>query len=244
MTSGQLRSARKPSGEAAGAYPHEVLAVVFQVHAGHLGVLLWRRGRAPQRGRWSLPGGPLGARELLGALIARHLADKVDLDELAHLEQLETRSDPRRDPRERVLATAYLGLVPAGAAPLLPADTAWHRAGDLPALAFDHASIVESARERLRAKLSYTTIASALAPESFTVSTLRDIYRAGLGYDVAPTNLERVLNRRGALVATGAFSATTADGGRPARTYRFTQPLVQVTDPFAAFRPPAREPGA
>lgn len=221
-----------------GTFAHDVLAVVFGVRDDALSVLLWRRGRAPQRGRWALPGGPLGARERLGASVARHLADQVDVAELTHLEQLQTRSDPRRDTRARVLATAYLGLVPYGAQPGLPADTAWHPVDRLPPLAFDHASIVDAARERLRGKLSYTTIAWALAPPEFTVSTLRGVYRAVLGYEVSATNLARVLGRRHALVATGAVSAPGTDGGRPARTYRFAHAGVQVTDPFAAFRPP------
>jgi ADP-ribose pyrophosphatase YjhB (NUDIX family) len=222
-----------------GTFAHEVLAVVFQVREGRLCVLLWRRGQNPHRGRWSLPGGPLGVDERLGASAARHLADKVDVDELAHLEQLETRSDPRRDPRGRVLATAYLGLVPLGSQPTLPADTSWHPVDALPRLAFDHESIIVAARERLRGKFSYTTIASALARPSFTVSQLREIYRAVLGYDVSATNLQRVLNRRHALEPTGGTSNPGADGGRPARTYRFAQPQVQITDPFAAFRPPS-----
>ena len=119
---------------------------MFQVRAQRLCVLLWQRGQPPFRDRWSLPGGSLGERERLGASIARHLASKVDVAELAHLEQLETRSDPKRDPRGRVLGTAYLGLVPADQRPQLPPDTAWHPAEALPRTAFDHGSIVESAR--------------------------------------------------------------------------------------------------
>ena len=37
-------------------------------------------------------------------------------------------------------------------------------------------------RERLRAKLSYTNIGFALAPETFTISELSAIYTAALGY--------------------------------------------------------------
>jgi ADP-ribose pyrophosphatase YjhB (NUDIX family) len=216
---------------------HEVLAAVFQVRDGRLCVLLWRRGQPPFRGRWALPGGSLGERERLGASIARHLASKVDVAELAHLEQLETRSDPKRDPRGRVLGTAYLGLVPADQRPQLPPDTSWHPADALPRTAFDHGSIVESARERLRAKLSYTSIAFALAPPSFTISELRGLYAAALGYDVSATNLQRVLLRRGVIEATGERRAPGPAGGRPAAGFRFTRREVWVTDPAATLRP-------
>lgn len=224
-------------------YPHEALAAVFQVRDGRLRVLLWRRARPPAEGFWALPGGALAPDERLGASIARHLAESVDVAEIAHLEQLETRSDPDRDPRGRVLATAYLGLVPIGQEPALPPDTRWHPVDHLPEMAFDHESIVGSARARLRAKLSYTTIAVALAPSVFTISTLRTIYQAALGYDVSATNLQRVLLRRGALAATDELATPGPNGGRPASLYRFARRAVEVTDPFATFRPPDGEVG-
>jgi hypothetical protein len=158
---------------------------------------------------------------------------------IAHLEQLETRSDPERDPRGRTLATAYLALVSADVEPRIPADTAWHAVQDLPPTAFDHGSIVESARERLRAKLSYTNIGFALAPETFTIAQLRDIYAASIGHPISATNLQRILTRRGVIEATSAAAPPTALGGRPATLYRFAARTLVVTNPFAAFRPPS-----
>ncbi|MEP7026055.1 MAG: NUDIX domain-containing protein [Actinomycetota bacterium] len=219
-------------------FRHEVLAVVLQVRGDHLAVLLWRRGIAPFEGRWSLPGGPLGRQERLGASASRHLAAKVDLTSIAYLEQLETRSDPARDPRGRALATAYLALVSAGVEPRVPADTAWYPVQALPPAAFDHGSIVESARDRLRAKLSYTNIGFALAPATFTVAQLRDIYAASLGHPVSATNLQRVLTRRDVIEATPAAARPTSAGGRPATLYRFAARELVITNPFAAFRPP------
>jgi len=221
-------------------FSHEALAVVLQVRHNQLNVLLWRRGAAPFEGRWALPGGPLGADERLGTSLSRHLATKVDLTDIAYLEQLETRSDPRRDPRGRTLATAYLALVAADVEPRIPADTAWHPVQDLPPTAFDHGSIAESGRGRLRAKLSYTNIGFALAPQTFTIAQLRDIYAATAGHPVSATNLQRVLTRRGVIEATAAAARPAPVGGRPATLYRFAARTLVVTNPFAAFRPPAR----
>jgi 8-oxo-dGTP diphosphatase len=225
------------------AYPHQALAVVLQVRAGRLHVMLWRRANEPFDGAWALPGGPLLPDETLGASVARQLASKVEVTHLAHLEQLETRSDPRRDPRGRTVATAYLGLVPSDLDPVLPEDTAWHRVDGLPSTAFDHGSIVGSALGRLRAKLSYTNVGFALAPPSFSIAELRDIYVAALGYEVTATNLQRVLLRRGVLEPTGEIAPPGRAGGRPATLYRFAVPALEVTDPFAVLRPPsARNP--
>jgi ADP-ribose pyrophosphatase YjhB (NUDIX family) len=220
---------------------HVTLAVVLQVRDSRLQVLLWERAKEPFEGAWALPGGYLESGETLESSIRGHLAAKVDVRELAWLEQLETRSDPARHPEEWQLATAYLGLVPSDVDPGLPADTAWHPVDRLPAMAFDHEPIVLAGRERLRAKLSYTNIGFALAPERFTVSELRAIYAAALGYDVAATNLQRVLERRGVLEPTGDRRASGPDGGRPAAVYRFRSRKLQVTDPFAVLRPPVRE---
>ena len=225
------------------AFPHHALAVVLQVRDAHLHVMLWRRSGEPFAGAWALPGGPLLGDETLGASVARQLASKVEVRELAHLEQLETRSDPDRDPRGRTVATAYLGLVPADADPPLPADTAWHPAEALPRTAFDHGSVVGSAVARLRAKLSYTNLGFALAPPVFSIAELRDIYVAALGYEVTATNLQRVLLRRGVLEATGEQAHPGRSGGRPAMLYRFASPTLEVTDPFAVLRPPASRSG-
>jgi len=219
---------------------HGVVAVVLQVRDGRLQVLLWERALDPYAGAWSLPGGELSAGETLEESIRRHLAAKVDVRELAHLEQLETRSDPDRNPLRWELATAYLGLVPADQDPALPADTRWHPVDDLPVLAFDHRPIVLAGRERLRGKLSYTNIGFALAPAEFAISELRLLYRAALGHAVSATNLQRVLVRRHLLVPTGTRREPGPAGGRPAALYRFRARELEITDQFAVLRPPAR----
>jgi 8-oxo-dGTP diphosphatase len=218
---------------------HAVLAAVLQVRGGRLAALLWQRAREPYAGAWALPGGTLDPDETLEQSIRRHLAAKVDVQELSHLEQLETRSDPGRNPLRRELATAYLGLVPADLDPALPTDTRWHPVDRLPPLAFDHEPIVLAARERLRAKLSYTNVGFALAPAVFTISELRDLYAAALGYDVSATNLQRVLLRRRLLDPTGERREPGPAGGRPAELYRFRSRALAITDQFAVLRPPA-----
>ncbi|OBG80192.1 NUDIX hydrolase [Mycobacterium sp. NS-7484] len=222
---------------------HEVLAAVFQVRdvdSRHpsLNVLLWQRALDPEQGKWSLPGGRLDDDEDLTTSVRRQLAEKVDLRELAHLEQLAVFSDPRRVPGTRTIASTFLGLVPSPATPALPSDTRWHPVNDLPEMAFDHAPMVEHARNRLVAKLSYTNIGFALAPKEFAISTLRDIYSAALDYQVDATNLQRVLERRKVITRTGTTARSGRSGGRPAALYRFTDSRYRVTDEFAALRPP------
>lgn len=219
---------------------HEALAVVVQVREQQLCVLLWRRGQAPHRGRWALPGGRLDPGEDLDASIVRHLATKVDVTELSHVEQLATLSAPRRFPGERLVATAYLGLVPIPADPSLPDDTRWHPVDARPSTAFDHGDAITAGVERLRAKLSYTNLGFALAAPTFTIAELRRTYAAALGHDVAATNLQRVLERRAVIEPTGDVARPGPGGGRPAARFRFRHHHLVVTDPFVAFAPPTR----
>ncbi len=218
---------------------HAALAVVLQVRGGELQVLLWQRAKEPYEDCWALPGGYLAHGERLEDSIRRHLAAKVDVRELSHLEQLETLSDPDRDPREWQLATAYLGLVPTDSDPSVPGDTAWHQLDGLPPMAFDHGRIALAGRDRLQAKLSYTNLGFALAPAAFTMAELRDLYAAALGHEVSATNLKRVLLRRGVLEPTGTRRAPGRSGGRPAELYRFRSHALAITDQFAVLRPPA-----
>jgi len=223
---------RKPLDQTT-THAHETVAVVLQIRSGALQVLLWRRARPPFAGRWALPGGRL-ERETFEQSIRRHLAAKVDVRELSHLEQLETRADPRTG----LVTTAYLGLIRSGVDPAVPADTEWHAVDKLPPTAFDHGSLALAARERLQAKLSYTNLGFALAPGTFTISELRELYAAALGHEVSATNLQRVLLRRAVLEPTGERRPPGRSGGRPAEVFRFRSGELQITDQFAVLRPP------
>ena len=217
---------------------HVTLAVVLQVRDGELQALLWQRARAPFKGSWSLPGGYLDQGDTLEDSIRRHLAEKVDVRELSHLEQLETLSDPKRSPKEWQLATAYLGLVPSDVDPELPGDTDWHPVDDLPAPAFDHDSIVLAGRERLRAKLSYTNLGFALAPARVHDLGAARSLRSGARTRRLGNESPAVLLRREVLEPTGRRRASGPTGGRPGSLFRFRTPELEITDQFAVLRPP------
>ena len=120
------------------AATHVGLAVVFQVRDGlPAGSGVATRARPVPRG--VRPSRRLSAEdESLEESITRHLATKVDIREVAHIEQLGTWSDPKSPPAEWQVVTAYLGLVATDLDPALPQDTSWRPVDDLPPLAFDH----------------------------------------------------------------------------------------------------------
>jgi hypothetical protein len=172
-----------------------------------------------------LPSAPLGPGEALETALGR----VVDVRSLAHLEQLETRLLSNG-----TLATVYLGLVRSDVE--LAGD--WETALSMRRLDADDAAVLSGALSRLRAKLSYTNLGFALAPATFTISELRQIYVAALGHDVSATNLQRVLLRRRVLERVDGMRPSGRAGGRPAALFRFASQRLEVTDEFAALRPP------
>lgn len=219
-------------------FRHEAIAVVLRVHQNEgLQVLLRQRKTPPFTGAWTLPSGPIEVAESLETSLRRHLAEKTGLRTLSYLEQLSTASSPERDPNDRTIGTAYLGLVPWSAEVQLAPNVAWKNVGESLQYGFDHGHMLALGVERLRAKLSYSNIAYAIASESFTISELRNAYVDVLGHDVAATNLQRILMRRSQIEPTGEMSLPGSDGGRPARLFRFTNQELTITDPFAVLRP-------
>ena len=93
---------RKPDAASLAGSPAHAVARASSSRCARatLQALLWQRARDPFAGSWALPGGRLEPGETLEQSILRHLAAKVDVREVAHLEQLETRSDPDRNPGE------------------------------------------------------------------------------------------------------------------------------------------------
>jgi 8-oxo-dGTP diphosphatase len=201
--------------------------VILTVRSDSLQVLLIRRGIAPYKGRWALPGGFVRPAEGLEAAARRELAEETGLDVgRIHLEQVATYGEPGRDPRGRVVSVAYLALVPDLPAPVAGTDAAsagWVAVADLLSdrkrLAFDHHRILGDAVERARAKLEYSPLATAFCADEFTISELRGVYEAVWGVPLDPRNFHRKATKtQGFVVPTG--ETTTRDGGRPAQLFR------------------------
>lgn len=209
--------------------------VALTVRDDALQVLLVERAEEPFAGRRALPGGFVAPHEDLPAAARRKLADETGLRRIpGHLEQLASYGAPDRDPRMRVVSVAYLAL-----APQLPdprpgggaAGAAWVPVAQAlrAPLAFDHRRILADGLERARAKLEYTSLATAFCPPQFTVSQLRRVYEVVWGVALDPRNFHRkVTSTPGLLVETGD---SVVDGpGRPAALYR--------SGPAGALNPP------
>ena len=195
--------------------------VVFTVQEQRLQVLLIQRGIPPFEGKFALPGGFVLDGETLEAAALRELREETGTEQV-YLEQLYSFGDPGRDPRGRVVTVAYYALVPADKSPLLAgtdaASARWFAVAELPPLAFDHATILECAVNRLRNKLEYTTVGFELLPAKFTLTRLQSLHEAILGKPLDKRNFRRRILALGLLKATKEMEAT---GRKPARLYVF-----------------------
>jgi 8-oxo-dGTP diphosphatase len=215
-----------------GSAPISTCAVAVDVAAmaiedGRLTLLLVETDDTTQAGRWSLPGSRVRDDESVDGTALRARAEVVGVDEPAVLlEQLRTYGEPARDPRARVVSVAYLALA---ARPLSPSparrttvvDAAEAAAWPAARYAYDHASIVTDALERLRAKLEYTALATALLEEPFTLGELRAVYEAVWDVTLDPANFRRkVVSTEGFVRDAEGVAPPGPSGGRPARRYR------------------------
>ncbi|HYF34813.1 MAG TPA: NUDIX domain-containing protein [Prosthecobacter sp.] len=206
-------------------YPRPALTVdcvVFGFDEGALKILLIKRGLAPFKGRWALPGGFVRVDEEIDQAARRELEEEAGLRGV-FLEQLYTFGAVRRDPRERVVSVAYYALVrqadmsPAAATDADEAE--WFELTKVPSLAFDHAQILERALKRLRAKLRYEPIGFELLPAKFTLSQLQHLYEAVLGVGLDKRNFrKKILSFK---LLTPLDETFSAGRQRPAQLFRF-----------------------
>lgn len=200
--------------------------VILTVRADRLCVLLVRRGVAPFEGRLALPGGFVREREAIDDAARRELEEETGIraKDLGHLEQLATFGRPNRDPRERVVTVAYLALAPELPIPVGGSDAASAHFVPLDevseaALAFDHGEILDVGVERARAKLEYTTLATAFCRPAFSMLELRRVYECVWNTKLDPANFNRKVSKsEGFVEPTG--TVTQGEGGRPAKLYR------------------------
>ena len=73
-------------------------------------VLLVKRKNYPFKDKWCLPGGFVNMDETLDDAAKRILKDETNLKNI-YMEQLYTFSDINRDPRMRIISTAYMALI-------------------------------------------------------------------------------------------------------------------------------------
>lgn len=108
-------------------------------------VLLIKRKRDPFKNCWAFPGGFTEEGETLEQSAARELKEETGVD-CQFLSQFKAFGDPGRDPRGRTITIVFYAYVDEDTEAIADDDAAevdWFDLNRLPALAFDHAKILE-----------------------------------------------------------------------------------------------------
>ena len=210
------------------AFAVTVDVVVLTLANRRLQALLIQRGLDPFAGMWAIPGGFKQPTETLDEAAQRELLEETGVDGTTLLRQFGAYGDPGRDPRMNVVTVAYVAVIrdigtpaasaDAAAAALVPVEDALSGKFQL---AFDHATILRDAVDRLRVDLGLTGTATAFLPPTFTLAELRSVYEAvwDVRFDAANFR-KRVLSDEGWVIPTGRRARPGAAGGKPAELYR------------------------
>ena len=133
-------------------YPRPALtvdAIVFAEEDSKLKVLLVKRKNEPFKGLWATPGGFLEVDETCKEGALRELKEETGMTGV-ELEQFYVFDAIGRDPRERIITVAHMGVTDIGAhTNIKGADDAteakWFDIEHLPALAADHGLMIATA---------------------------------------------------------------------------------------------------
>ncbi|HAY3550828.1 NUDIX hydrolase [Elizabethkingia meningoseptica] len=200
-------------------------AVVFgYFEKEDLQILLIKRKIEPFKGSWALPGGLVLDDEDLDDAVKRELYEEAGIKP-DFLEQLYSFGNVGRDPRNRVVSVAYLGLVNPSYFELFAdsdaEDAQWFSIHKLPQLAFDHQKIIDTALKRLRTKIQYQPVGFNLLNEEFPFSDLENLYKAIIGQEIDRRNFRKKIMSYGLLNETNNFKKEGS--GRPGKMFTFNQ---------------------
>lgn len=152
--------------------------IIFGFDGQTIKILLIQRGFEPEKGKWSLMGGFIQPDESADTAANRILKGLTGLEGV-FMEQLHTFTEPRRDPIERTISTAYYALIDIHQYEKQLSDEyhpEWFPLTKMPSLIFDHGKMVDMAKEKLRYKAAMHPLLFELLPPKFTLPQLQSLY--------------------------------------------------------------------
>lgn len=203
--------------------------IIFGLKDGQLSLLLAKRRFEPEKGKWSLMGGFVGADESVDEAAQRVLTDLTGLEDV-YMEQVGTFGAVDRDPGERVVSVAYYALVnieKLGSRATPGPGALWISLKEMPSLCFDHRAMIDKARKAMLRKFSSEPVAFELLPELFTITQFQSLYETILGEPVDKRNFRKRVSEIPCIEPTGQIDKTGSRRG--AMLYRFS-PEIFATD--------------
>ena len=207
----------------------ETLIGIFTVDKGKIKILLMHKKTEPYKGYWVLPGSLLSNNETLEDNITDVVCDTLGLPTM-YIEQCYTFSNLNRDPDNRVVATAFIGLIDNITLVLKKQERdeielAWFEINSIPKTGYDHDKIINKLVEYLKKRMINSNILKILFPSDFTLPELQRVYEQVLNTKIDRRNFRKKLVNLGYVIDTGDVNEGYM--GRPAKLYRFNDELEE-----------------
>lgn len=199
--------------------------VVFGFDGAHLQVLIAQKAGMPYEGATILPSTVVHPNEDVEAT-ARGLVERVTGRQDWPLEQLNAHAEVYRNPAGRVVNISFYCLIKLDdelQSNLKKENYRWVNADEVPAMAYDHDSILEYAKERLKRRVKRRPIGFSLLPREFTLNQIQRLYECALGKSFDKRNFRRKLLKSALLIETDKMTRATAKAKRPSRLYQFDE---------------------
>jgi 8-oxo-dGTP diphosphatase len=176
--------------------------IVFGYDENGLQSLLVKRHIEPGKGQWALMGGLLEKEETLDQAAKRILLKLTGMTDV-YLEELKVFSDVNRDPVERTISVTYFALINIHNYEhqiVHEHEAQWFSISQLPELVFDHQTMVDYAKSKLKYKAALHPIGFELLPKKFTLTQLRHLYDAIFETQLDKGNFRRMILASGLLI--------------------------------------------
>lgn len=196
--------------------------VVFSFINGKLHVLLHKRNKSPEYGKYALPGGQIHAdKDKDLEVTARRVFKQKVGGNLRYLEQLKSFGSADRDERGWSVSVSYLGLVEHYDSTVLN-DSLFVSVEEelLKELPFDHFEIIQEALARVKNKASYSTLPVFFLGQNFTLVELREVYEYLFRVSLNPSAFRRKIFSQDIIERVDFEEVSNNKKGRPAELYR------------------------
>ena len=209
-----------------------------------MSILLAKRDDYPYKGKWCLPGGFLDpSTETLEDCARRVLKNETNLSNI-YLEQLYTFDAIDRDPRMRIVSTAFVGLVDKNKLKSHVENASWfdvisiEEKNNVVKLTLSNKneiidfSIKKKLRKgstdrydfisvkndkRIKNKVNYTDIVFNMMPELFTLGELQQVYEVILNKKLLDPAFRRIIANK----VEKTDKMKTGEGHRPSALFRY-----------------------
>ena len=210
--------------------PRHLIAVdcvIFGYEEDQLKILLFPRIVEPAHGEWSLLGGFVNENESTDDSAIRVLHYTTGLTNI-FMEQVQTFSDPSRDPGARVISNVYFALIRIDRQDdgiIKEHGAKWWPINQFPPLIFDHDQMVAVSLSRLQMKAGLNLIGHELLPDFFTLRMLRKLYEAIFQRHLDPGNFRKKVLSINVLQKSEIKEKTNSKKG--AYLYQFNKEVEQ-----------------